>query len=162
MERSWPDLLDSPLICHLSQSLSLIHWDFQSLHYCRYCLQVILILKVSLSICHDVAMFGKCLAAWLTFWIWRQILVNSNGGFWLAMDRVGVCHPEMALEMLLCQFWSFHAYDAQMHSPCCFKTSPWQLHPILGSLWRVFLYFWRQMCYSFGVRWAIPSYRPTL
>ena len=77
---------------------------------------------------------GRREAAWLTLWIWRQILVNSNEGFWLAMDRVEVCHPEMASEMLLCQFCSFHAYDAQMHSPCCFKTSPWQLHPILGLL----------------------------
>lgn len=91
---------------------------------------------------------GRREAAWLTLWIWRQILVNSNGGFWLAMDRVGVCHPEMALEMLLCQFCSFHAYDAQMHSPCCFKTSPWQSRPIRGLLWRVSLYFWRQMGYS--------------
>ena len=33
MERSRPELLDSPLRCHLSQSLSLIHWDVQSLHF---------------------------------------------------------------------------------------------------------------------------------
>ena len=92
-------------------------------------------------------MFGNaCLPGWPSGFGARSWF-NSNGGFWLAMDRVGVCHPEMASEMLLCQFCSFHAYDAQMHSPCCFKTSPWQLLPILGSLWRVFLYF--------GVRCAI-------
>ena len=65
-------------------------------------------------------------AAWLTLWIWRQILVNSNEGFWLAMDRVGVCHPEMASEMLLCQFGRF------MHTmPKC--TPRAVLKHLLGS-----------------------------
>ena len=46
---------------------------------------------------------------------------NTYGCFLLARIRTEVCHPEMALRSLLCQFWSPYAYDAQMHSLCCLR-----------------------------------------
>ena len=49
MERSRSELLDSSLRCHLSQSLSLSHWDFQSLH----CSCFLLIQKLSFSVLLD-------------------------------------------------------------------------------------------------------------
>ena len=70
------------------------------------------------------------------------------------MDRVGVCHPEMASEMLLCQFGRF------MHTmPKC--TPRAVLKHLLGSHDPYGDYCGESPC-TFGARWAIPSYRARL
>ena len=139
-----------------------IHWDFQSLHYpCsfdsiwspkivfyQYCWTAGFFFKN----CHDVAMLGIMVWFLAIFWdarlpVWpsgngARLRFNSTEWTWLAQDRVGICHPEMALGMLLC-------HTMPRCKPCAvFKTSPWQSRPIRGLSWRVSLYFWRQAGYS--------------
>ena len=73
MERSRPELLDFPLRCHLSQSLSLITGMFNPFTIADTVCRLFSFLKYSLSICHDVAMFGN---AWLPGW------PSGNGASW--------------------------------------------------------------------------------
>ena len=67
MERSRSELVDSPRRCHFSQSLSLIHWDVQSLHFFKNLSllagKILLIMFIHVGRDQDslscVAMFGK-------------------------------------------------------------------------------------------------------
>ena len=162
MERSRSELLGSSLRCLLSQSLSLFTGIFNPFTIlvvfwfnmvaknclCQFCW----IAGSFFKNCHDVAMLGNVVWFLAIFWDARlsawpsgngaRLRFNSTGWTWLAQDRVGVCHPEMALGLLLC-------HTMPKCKPCAvFKASPWQLHPKRGLSSRVSLYFWRQTGYS--------------
>ena len=70
---------------------------------------------------------------------------NTYGCFHLARFRTEVCHPEMALRSLLCQFWSPYAYDAPLHSLCCFRYITLAVTVPTGIIVECLSVFWRQM-----------------
>ena len=70
---------------------------------------------------------------------------NTNGRFHLARVRVEVCHPEMALRSLLCQFWSPYAYDTPLHFLCCSRCITLTVTVPTGIIVECLSVFWRQM-----------------
>ena len=158
MERSRSELLDSSLRCLLSQSLSLFTGIFNPFTilvflWFRNGLFSFVGLLVSLSKPgHDVAMLGNNKGFFAIFWDARlsawspgngaRLRFNSTEWTWLAQDRVGICHPEMTLGLLLCHMMP-------KCKPCAvFKASPWLSRPKRGLSSRVSLHFWRQPVYS--------------
>ena len=61
------------------------------------------------------------------------------------MARVEVCHPELALRSLLCQFWSPYAYDAPWHSLCCLQYITLAVTVQAWIIVECLSVFWRQM-----------------
>ena len=70
---------------------------------------------------------------------------NPYGRFHLARVRAEVCHPELALRSLLCQFWSPYAYDTPLHLLCCSRCITLTVTVPTGIIVECLSEFWRQI-----------------
>ena len=61
------------------------------------------------------------------------------------MVRDEVCHPDLALRSLLCQFWSPYAYDTPLHFLCCLRCITLAVTVPTGIIVECLSVFWRQI-----------------